>query len=103
MSQARGGVKNQASTAWGRFRTVEGMRATISVRAAMAPGAAPLYAISGTERSGAFAGYMQRLYRDALPGHVAIEGGSATQRGWEYRELDWRGLTQLKEWQRMRR
>ena len=30
-------------------------------------------------------------------------GGSAAQRGWEYRELDWRGLTQLKEWQRMRR
>jgi hypothetical protein len=36
------------------------------VRAAMARGAAQFYAISGTERSGAFAGYMQRLYRDAL-------------------------------------
>ena len=42
------------------------MGVTISVGATMARGAAPLYAISGTERSGAFAGYMQRLYRDAL-------------------------------------
>jgi len=76
------------------------MGGTISVGAAMARGAAPLYAISGTERSGAFAGYMQRLYRDAL--RVMWRPKAKAQRGWEYRELGCGGLAQLKEWQRMR-
>ena len=74
---------------------MEGMGVTISVGATMSRGTTtPLYAMNGTERSGAFAGYMQRLNRGALP----VVSRSCWKRSGVGNIASWiGGLTQLRE------